>query len=188
MQLNKAAMLAVPCGNLSLGRGRKMHLHFLGEGKSMGFGIKDDRLTTTARHLRRRSTDVERRLWNYVRNRQIGGYKIRRQFPVNGYVLDFACEELRFAIELDGGQHNQNAEKIYDTIRTKKLEAAGWQVVRFWNNELLENMEGVLNRILQLLQARDPLQSPSPEAPKCASTSPQGEVSPRNNSAQLKGP
>ncbi|MFM9890994.1 MAG: endonuclease domain-containing protein [Rickettsiales bacterium] len=149
----------------------------------MAFGIKDTRLTPTARRLRHNSTEAERKFWQHVRNRQIDGYKIRRQFPVHGYVLDFACEELRFAIELDGGQHNHPIRQFIDTARTQKLESAGWQVARFWNNEVLENMEGVLTQIVQLLHARDASQGPSPEAPSGASTSPQGEVVSRHDTA-----
>lgn len=103
-----------------------------------------------ARHLRIHSTEVEKRLWWRIRNRQLG-VKFRRQHPLNGYILDFAYEELKFGIELDGGQHNEAANLARDAARTSVLATSGWQILRFWNNDVIENIEGVLEEITQAL-------------------------------------
>ena len=116
------------------------------------FGTKDNRLVGTARNLRSLSTDVERDLWYRLRNRQIEGCKFRRQHPVAGYVLDFACEELKLGIELDGGQHNEQDTAIYDQQRTATLEEAGWRILRFWNNDVIQNMDGVLTVIMNTIR------------------------------------
>ncbi len=99
------------------------------------------------RQLRRASTDAEMALWNKLRARQIAGYKFRRQHRVNGYYLDFACEELKIAIELDGGQHNEAKHAAYDAIRSAALAKSGWHVLRFWNNDVVENIESVVQVI-----------------------------------------
>jgi very-short-patch-repair endonuclease len=116
------------------------------------FGSKDNRLTPRARQLRGATTDVERMLWYRLRNRQLLACKFRRQHPVAGYVLDFACEELQIAVELDGSQHAEVFAQQSDTVRTVRLQALGWQVVRFWNNEVIENMDGVLSVIMLALE------------------------------------
>ncbi|MBI5120438.1 MAG: endonuclease domain-containing protein [Rhodospirillales bacterium] len=107
--------------------------------------------TGKARGLRQSMTDAERRLWSLLRGRNLGGFKFRRQHPCGPYVLDFACVERTLAVEADGGQHAQNEA---DGRRTKWLESQGWQVVRFWNNDILANTEGVAAVILQALQDR----------------------------------
>lgn len=107
-----------------------------------------------ARTLRLNATDVEKKLWQHLRDRQLLGHKFRRQHPVGPYVLDFACEELKLAIELDGGQHNQPAQQKHDAARSALLQQAGWQVLRFWNNEVNENMDGVLQTIADALTRR----------------------------------
>jgi very-short-patch-repair endonuclease len=111
------------------------------------------RLTPIARRLRRNRTDAEDRIWHYLRNRQLEGAKFRFQSPVAGYVADFICVEARLIVELDGGQHGEQIEQ--DAARTRALEAAGYTVIRFWNNDALANTEGVLEMIrLALLNAR----------------------------------
>ena len=98
-----------------------------------------------AKQLRSNSTDAERNLWAHIRNRHLEGWKFRRQLPVGPYIVDFACPELRLIIEIDGGQH---AEQIhYDLGRTRFLQSKGYQVVRYWNNEVLGNIEGVLEAL-----------------------------------------
>ena len=97
-----------------------------------------------ARKLRRVSTDAENRFWAAVRARQLNGAKFRRQFPVEGFVADFVCLEARLIVEIDGGQHNASAA---DAARTKALEAAGYRVLRFWNNDVLANLPGVLEAL-----------------------------------------
>jgi very-short-patch-repair endonuclease len=106
--------------------------------------------TLRARDLRRDQTDVERRLWRRLSNRQLGGYKFRRQVPIDRYFADFACAEARLIVELDGGQHAQQA--VYDEQRTRELEACGWHVLRFWNHQVNEQLEGVLETILAELE------------------------------------
>ncbi len=90
-------------------------------------------------------TDAERKLWSALRDRQIDGLKFRRQHPIGPYVLDFLCEERRLAVELDGGQHT--AEK--DAARTAWLADHGVRVIRFWNNDVLTNLPGVVEMIRQ---------------------------------------
>jgi crossover junction endodeoxyribonuclease RuvC len=96
-----------------------------------------------ARDLRRDGTEVEKRLWRSLSNQQLG-VKFRRQAPVLNYIADFLCHEVRLIVELDGGQH---ADSVYDERRTEMLEQAGFRVLRFWNNEVNENLEGVLQTI-----------------------------------------
>ncbi len=98
-----------------------------------------------SRKLRRNATEVEQQLWKHLRNRQIAGVKFRRQVPVDKYIVDFLCEDAKVIIELDGGQHQQQA--VYDEQRRAVLEAYGYIVLRYWNNEVLENVEGVLQEI-----------------------------------------
>jgi len=102
-------------------------------------------LTNKARSLRKNKTDVEQLVWKHIRNRQLYNYKFRRQFPIEPYIADFACLELKLIIELDGGQH---ANRInYDEQRSLFLEKRGFKVIRFWNNDVIENTEGVLEAI-----------------------------------------
>ena len=113
-----------------------------------------------ARQLRRQLTVEERMLWRALRARRFADYKFRRQHPCGPFILDFACCAAKLAVELDGGQH---AERLaYDMRRTAWLKAHGWVVLRFWNNELMANQEGVLLTILAELQRRLPSPRPSP--------------------------
>ena len=107
------------------------------------------RLTPTARKLRRTMTAAERRLWARLRNRQMEGAKFVNQFPIGPHVADFACRDARLVIELDGGQH---AESTTDAARTALIEAHGYTVIRFWNNDVLANTDGVLEEIRQALR------------------------------------
>ena len=112
------------------------------------------------RQLRNTPTDAERTLWQRLRSRQLDGAKFRRQHPFDDYILDFACLERKIVIELDGGQH---AEAVaYDIQRTAKLEKAGFVVLRFWNNEVFENMDGVLEVIWTALLASSKPSPPNP--------------------------
>ena len=95
-----------------------------------------------ARKLRRNATEAEKRLWARIRNRQISGAKFRRQTPIGRYIVDFACKEHRLIVEIDGGQHA--TAQTRDQRRTRVLEGHGYRVIRFWNHELLENLDGVL--------------------------------------------
>ena len=93
-----------------------------------------------ARRLRADMTEAEKRMWYLLRRGQFGGLKFRRQVPIGPYIIDFACLSERLVIELDGGQHDANAEE--DARRTAWLEAQGYRVLRFWNNEVFENLDG----------------------------------------------
>ena len=103
--------------------------------------------TKHARGLRTRQTNVEAKLWARLRNRQLGGLKFRRQVPLGPYIADFVCHEAKLIIELDGSQHAQQIR--YDTQRTAYLEAHGYYVMRFWNPDVLQNIDGVLMGIDQ---------------------------------------
>lgn len=102
-----------------------------------------------ARRLRRDATDAENRLWQALRNRRLGGLKFRRQATVGRAIPDFFCPEKRLVVEVDGGQHSEEA----DAARTAKLKAAGCHVIRFWNSEVIANLDAVLERILIEAQA-----------------------------------
>jgi len=102
-------------------------------------------LTNKARTLRKNQTDVEQQLWLHLRNRRLLNYKFRRQFPIEPYIVDFVCLDLKLVIELDGGQH---ADQIaYDEQRSGWLEKRGFKIIRFWNNDITENIDGVLEAI-----------------------------------------
>jgi very-short-patch-repair endonuclease len=101
-----------------------------------------------ARKLRGRMTDAERRLWYRVRAHRFLGHKFKRQVPIGPYVVDFACLNRRLIVELDGGQHADNAK---DRKRDAWLRAHGFQVLRFWNNDVLKNTDVVLEVILSAL-------------------------------------
>src|SRR4051812_28636500 len=92
----------------------------------------------TARRLRRDQTDAERKLWFRLRDRRLSGLKFRRQMPIGRFVVNFCCEAARLIIEVDGGQHGERLEQ--DADRTRVLEAMGYLVLRFWNNEVLQNI------------------------------------------------
>jgi len=112
-------------------------------------------LHSFARELRNNCTDTERLLWRYLRNSQLEGVKFRRQQPFEAYIVDFISFDKRIIIELDGGQHSENTE--YDKQRDACLRANGFVVLRFWNNEVIENTEGVLEVIRQqCLQVASP--------------------------------
>ncbi|MBM4305611.1 MAG: endonuclease domain-containing protein [Deltaproteobacteria bacterium] len=110
-------------------------------------------LTGVARRLRKHSTDTEQYLWRHLRDRQIGGFKFRRQQPVGRFVVDFVNLEKKVIVELDGGQH---ALDPMDTIRDEWLRAKGYKVLRFWDNQVFSNLEGVLEIIRNALLTPHP--------------------------------
>ena len=110
----------------------------------------------TARALRNNATQAERRLWRHLSRRQVEGAKFSRQMPVGPFICDFLCREHRLVVEVDGGQH---AESHKDQARTAFLEQQGYRVIRFWNNEVLGNVDGVLTAIAGALSENPP---PSP--------------------------
>jgi very-short-patch-repair endonuclease len=101
--------------------------------------------TIIAKSLRKRLTNTERILWKHLRAKQIEGNKFRRQEPIGKYIVDFVCHEKRIVIEVDGSQHS--IDKAIDKERDEWLKEQGYEVMRFWNNEVLENIEGVLEVI-----------------------------------------
>ncbi len=105
-------------------------------------------LLKAARDLRKNMTDAERLLWQALRGKQMDGFRFRKQHPFCQYVIDFYCPSIKLAIELDGGQHNSEEGKLKDSERTAFLEQHGIHVLRFWNNELMSNLEGTLEQIL----------------------------------------
>ena len=109
------------------------------------------------RALRNNMSDAEQSLWNVLRGHRVSGLKFRRQYPFGKYIFDFVCLENKLVIEVDGGQHGQQA--VYDEIRTQELQAAGFCVLRFWNNEVLKEIESVKEKIglvVQELQSHPP--------------------------------
>jgi very-short-patch-repair endonuclease len=102
-----------------------------------------------ARRLRLEQTDAERILWRHLRNRQMRAAKFRRQFPLGPYFADFCSPERRLIVELDGAQHFERTQE--DEARTSFLNSRGYRVLRFWNNQVLESVEEVLNAIEQCL-------------------------------------
>jgi very-short-patch-repair endonuclease len=120
-----------------------------GRGEKAGVAMN----TTVARALRRQMTDAERKLWLALRDRRFAGTKFRRQVPVGPYVADFLCYEKRLIVEVDGGQHSGSTR---DKIRDRWFAANAFRVLRFWNNEVLANLEGVLAVIEEALRVRSP--------------------------------
>lgn len=114
--------------------------------------------TLNAQQLRTALTDAERKLWSRVRQRQLG-YAFRRQHPIPRYTVDFACITKRLVVEADGGQH---AESQSDVRRDRFLRRRGWTVLRFWNNVILQNLDGVLEVISTRLAA-----APTQPSPAC---------------------
>jgi len=104
-----------------------------------------------AQALRAAQTEVERRLRHRLRNRQLNAVKFRRQHPIGPYIAGFFCLEARLVIELDGTQHGDERARKADDLRTEYLETNGYQVLRFWNEEVLDNMDGVLETIARHL-------------------------------------
>ena len=111
--------------------------------------------TGRARALRKQSTDAERLLWSRLRNRRLMGLKFRRQTPIGRYIVDFVCHERNLIIEVDGGQHQER--QADDLSRTEWLNSQGFTVIRYWNNQVLGELDGVLESIRMTLE---PVPSP----------------------------
>jgi very-short-patch-repair endonuclease len=105
------------------------------------------------RKLRRNLTDAECALWKRLRGCQLNGYKFRRQHPFSDFILDFVCLEAKLVIEVDGGQHNESTQ---DLVRDQVLENAGFRVMRFWNNQVLNEIESVVESIWLELEKINP--------------------------------
>jgi very-short-patch-repair endonuclease len=106
-----------------------------------------NKLIPLAKSLRKRTTDTEQVLWQHLRAKHFGGFKFRLQQPIGTYIVDFVCFEKKIIVELDGGQHAQQEEMQKDSIRDQWFEAQGYKVLRFWDNEVLTNIRGVLEVI-----------------------------------------
>ena len=105
--------------------------------------------TKFAKQLRRNQTDAERVMWFRLRDRRLAGWKFKRQVPIDRFIVDFCCAEAKLIVELDGGQHDQN--RAQDLVRTEILESRGYRVLRFWNHNVLQNLDGVLESVLSAL-------------------------------------
>ena len=112
-----------------------------------------------ARTLRQNMTEAERRVWQILRSQQLKGYKFRRQVPIGRYIADFVCHEVRLIVEIDGGQHDRSSPQ--EAERSMFLHDQGYRVLRFWNNEVLANLDGVHQTIANELGRITPPQ-PSP--------------------------
>ena len=112
-----------------------------------------------AAELRRDSTDAERKLWRHLRNRNLGGFKFRRQVTIGPFIADFACVDCKLIVEADGGQHGSPQ----DDRRSAYLQSLGWKVLRFWNNDILQQTEAILEIILgECEQRKEGKPSPCP--------------------------
>lgn len=120
-----------------------------GEGETQ---LKRKGQTDLSRQLRKDSTEAERALWNRLKGYQVAGLKFRRQEPIGTYILDFVCFEKKTVIEVDGGQHAEEAIRQRDAERTAWLEGEGFRVLRFWNNEVMADMDGVLEVIRRAVE------------------------------------
>ena len=147
------------------------------------------RPTRRAQSLRNGSTKAERHLWSILRGRQLGGAKFSRQMPVGPYICDFLCREHGLVVEVDGGQH---ADSSYDRVRDRFLASEGLRVLRFWNNDVLANLDSVASQILQALPTPSPSRkregdggAPDTPPPACGRGPGGGPTSPP--SASTKG-
>ena len=127
--------------------------------------LRTNRGARFARSLRSNMPDAEARLWYYLRASRFDGWKFRRQVPIGSFVVDFLCEQARLIVEIDGGQHAERTEA--DAIRTQWLREQGYDVLRYWNNEVMTNIEGVLATLsLALSQGRGKTATLSPALPQ----------------------
>ncbi len=122
--------------------------------------MRNKLLQERAASLRKNATDAERQLWKHLRYKQLNGARFRRQVVIDTYIADFVCLQPMLAIELDGGQHQ--AQQDYDQARTRCLQQRGFRVLRFWNNEVLQNPEGVLSVIQRTLSEMGVERRPPP--------------------------
>lgn len=114
----------------------------------MKFLRNDPTLKQRRRELRRNQTEAEKVLWAHLRNRQFYDMKFFRQYSIGPYILDFYCPTMKLAVELDGGQHNQCENKEYDSARSEYLKAQAIDVIRFWNHEVLLDIQSVLAELM----------------------------------------
>ena len=141
------------------GEGATTPLPPAGEGKG------ERAILTNAKSLRQNQTDAEQKLWYHLRAHRFMGLKFKRQKPLGHYIVDFICVEQKLIIELDGGQHAE--QKAYDSVRDTWSRGEGFTVLRFWNNEVMRDMEGVLEQIRLTLSP-----DPSPASGRGGQTNP----------------
>ncbi|MEK6726880.1 MAG: endonuclease domain-containing protein [Deltaproteobacteria bacterium] len=122
----------------------------------MKYIYNEQTLRERRKGLRRSQTDAEKLLWGRLRYKQVYGLKFYRQFSVGPYILDFFCPQIKLAVELDGGQHAEEENKEYDAVRTSYLKEMGIEVLRFWNNEVIQNVEGALSEISRKSNSSQP--------------------------------
>jgi very-short-patch-repair endonuclease len=140
--------------------------------------LDNKQISNLSRGLRQQGSPAERILWPKLRNKQLGGFKFRRQQPMGNYIVDFVTFEKKLIIEIDGGQHNEDPIENQDNVRTDWLNSQGFRVIRFWNNEVVDNLEGVLIKIRVILGI---------EAPSPFSSSPvNGEENGREEKSHIK--
>jgi len=122
-------------------------------------------MTKRARRLRSNTTDAEARIWRALRRNQIKNAGFRRQHPMGPFILDFYCPSLRLGIEIDGGQHSFDENRLSDERRSQWFSERGILIVRFWNNDVLANTVGVLSAIARVVDERIRAQTPTPTLP-----------------------
>jgi len=127
-----------------------------GEFELMGLIHNNLKFKDRRRELRRNQTEAEKLLWARLRNKQIHGIKFFRQFSIGAYILDFYSPTILLAVELDGGQHAEKDAQEYDEVRSDYLRAQGIEVIRFWNSDVMQNLEGVLQRISEKATSNSP--------------------------------
>lgn len=115
-----------------------------------------------SRILRNNSTDAERFLWQRLRGRQLGGYRFRRQVPIGSYIADFVSIDAKLVIELDGGQHQE--KRAYDERRDRFMKTLGYRIIRFWDTQIIEETDAVLETIMRELESVRPHPSLPPQA------------------------
>lgn len=118
--------------------------------------MRDKRKIDFARNLRKDATDAEHKLWHCLRNRALSDVKFRRQYVMGPYIADFCCVEKKLVVELDGGGHGEEGYEEYDRKRTEFLNGKGYRVLRFWDDEVLKDQEGVLSVIWEVLDNPHP--------------------------------
>lgn len=122
--------------------------------RSMSHIFADKNFKEARRQLRRKMTEAEGILWSKIRNRQLGKYKFRRQYSIGTFIVDFYCPEAELVIEVDGGHHGEPKQADYDKIRTRYFNSLGIKVVRYWNSDILENIDGVADDLLRKIEKR----------------------------------
>ncbi len=129
-------------------------------GEGWGEGEMPHNNINFAKALRTNQTDAELKIWQALRAGRLMNHKFKRQVPITDYIVDFVCFEQKLIVEIDGGQHMESSG---DELRDAKLTKMGFKVLRFWNNEIFNNLQGVLTVILKQLQKATPLPNPLPQ-------------------------